>query len=129
LSKRSSLLQRWRCSCKFLVLAPGSFYLPFILSFAICSELIVLVLFCGQPSHGPGLPDLSSYNIPKRGKIYQMTTKCNKMPLNLPICIKTYQIAIKYTNIFHYKTLQNLPKNGIFGLKTNHLATLTWTCF
>jgi hypothetical protein len=28
-------------------------------------------------------------------------------------------MAIKYTTIFHRKTLQNLPK---FGSKTNHLA-------
>jgi hypothetical protein len=33
---------------------------------------------------------------------------------------------IKYTNICHSKALQNLPKFGIFGLKTNHLATLDW---
>jgi hypothetical protein len=34
------------------------------------------------------------------------------------------QVSIKYTSIFYCKTLQNLPK---FGLKTNHLATLTHT--
>jgi hypothetical protein len=34
------------------------------------------------------------------------------------------QVSIKYTYIFHCKTLQNLPKFGFFGLKTNHLATL-----
>jgi hypothetical protein len=33
-------------------------------------------------------------------------------------------MAIKYTNIYQSKALQNLPKIGIFGLKTNHLATL-----
>jgi hypothetical protein len=32
---------------------------------------------------------------------------------------------IKNTKIFRNKTLQNLPKFGIFCLKTNHLATLT----
>jgi hypothetical protein len=36
------------------------------------------------------------------------------------------QVFIKYTDIFHFKTLQNFPKFGIFGLKTNHLATLGW---
>jgi hypothetical protein len=30
-----------------------------------------------------GLPDFSWYKIPKRGKIYQMTTKCTKWPLNI----------------------------------------------
>jgi hypothetical protein len=33
-------------------------------------------------------------------------------------------MVIKYTNIYHSKALQNLPKFGLFGLKTNHLATL-----
>jgi hypothetical protein len=33
-------------------------------------------------------------------------------------------MVIKYTNIFLFKALQNLPKSGIFGSKTNHLATL-----
>jgi hypothetical protein len=33
-------------------------------------------------------------------------------------------MVIKYTNIYHSKALQNLPKFGILGLKTNHLATL-----
>jgi hypothetical protein len=60
----------------------------------------------------------------KTGKMYQMTTKFTKSPSNLPIGRKIYQIAVKYTNIFHYNTLQNLPKSGIFGLKIYHLATL-----
>jgi hypothetical protein len=33
-------------------------------------------------------------------------------------------MVITYTNIYHSKALQNLPKFGILGLKTNHLATL-----
>jgi hypothetical protein len=33
-------------------------------------------------------------------------------------------MAIKYTNIVHYKTVENLPKLGFFGLKIYHLATL-----
>jgi hypothetical protein len=37
---------------------------------------------------------------------------------------KIYQMDIKSTNNFHCKTLQNLPQIGIFGLETNHLATL-----
>jgi hypothetical protein len=36
-------------------------------------------------------------------------------------------VSIKYTIIFHSKTLQNLPKFGFFCLKTNHLATLRTT--
>jgi hypothetical protein len=32
-------------------------------------------------------------------------------------------MAITYINIFQSKALQNLPKVGIFGLKSNHLAT------
>jgi hypothetical protein len=33
------------------------------------------------------------------------------------------QVSVKYTIIFHRKTLQIYP-NLDFGLKTNHLATL-----
>jgi hypothetical protein len=33
-------------------------------------------------------------------------------------------MVIKYNNIFHSKALPNFTKIGIFGLKTNHLATL-----
>jgi hypothetical protein len=33
-------------------------------------------------------------------------------------------MAIKYINIFQSKALKNLPKLGLLGLKTNHLATL-----
>jgi hypothetical protein len=33
-------------------------------------------------------------------------------------------MVIKYTNIYHSKAIKNLPKFGIFGLKTNHLETL-----
>jgi hypothetical protein len=35
-------------------------------------------------------------------------------------------MVIKYTKIFYCKTHQNLPKIGIFGLKTNHLANLVY---
>jgi hypothetical protein len=59
-----------------------------------------------------GLPDFSWYNIPKRGKIYQMTTKYTKWPKNVSNGRNIDQMDIKYTNIFHYKTLQNLPKLG-----------------
>jgi hypothetical protein len=34
------------------------------------------------------------------------------------------QVSIKYTSIFRCKSLQNLPKFGYFGFKTNHLASL-----
>jgi hypothetical protein len=53
-----------------------------------------------------------------------MTTKCTIWTLNLAIGREIYQMAIKYTNIFRYKTLQNLPQKGFFGLKIYHLATL-----
>jgi hypothetical protein len=34
------------------------------------------------------------------------------------------QMNITNTNIFHSKTLENLPKLGYLGLKICHLATL-----
>jgi hypothetical protein len=42
----------------------------------------------------------------QNGKIYQMTTNYTKRPYGC----KMFQIVIKYTNIFHSKALQNLPK-------------------
>jgi hypothetical protein len=35
-------------------------------------------------------------------------------------------MTIKYINIFQSEALTIFPKIGIFGLKTNHLATLLW---
>jgi hypothetical protein len=41
-----------------------------------CEIRVTLVV--GTPS-GPGLPDFSRWDIPKRVKIYQITTKCTKL--------------------------------------------------
>jgi hypothetical protein len=57
-----------------------------------------------------GLPDFSWYNVPKRGKIYQIIIKYSEWLQNIQNCRKIDQMAIKYTNIFHCKTLQSLPK-------------------
>jgi hypothetical protein len=57
-----------------------------------------------------GLPDLSWYKIPKRGKIYQITPKYYKWLKNRPNGRKIDQMSIKYTNILHCKTLHNVPK-------------------
>jgi hypothetical protein len=57
-----------------------------------------------------GLPDFSWYKIPERGKIYQMTTKYTKWPLNISNGRKIDQMVIKYAKIFHHRTHQNLPK-------------------
>jgi hypothetical protein len=78
-------------------------------------------------SSAPRLPDFSWYKIPKRGKKYQMTTKYTKWPHNISNSSKIDQVVIEYPKIFRCKTLQNLPKFGIFGLKTNRLATLLCT--
>jgi hypothetical protein len=37
---------------------------------------------------------------------------------------KLDQVSIKYTNIFRCKTFSKSTQIRIFGLKTNHLATL-----
>jgi hypothetical protein len=50
-----------------------------------------------------GLTDFSWYNKPK-------PEKYTKSPTNIRNGRKIHQIAIKYTNIFHCKTLKNLPK-------------------
>jgi hypothetical protein len=59
-----------------------------------------------------GLPDFSWSKIPKQGKKYQITTKYTKWPLDISNGRKIDQMVIKYTKIFHSKTLQNLPKLG-----------------
>jgi hypothetical protein len=43
----------------------------------------------------------------KTGKIYQMTLKYTKWPQKMPNGHKIDQTAIKCTNFFHCKTLQN----------------------
>jgi hypothetical protein len=53
-----------------------------------------------------------------------MATKCTKRTLNIQFGCKIDQLAIKNANIFHCKTLQNLPKLVFFGLKIYHLARL-----
>jgi hypothetical protein len=58
-----------------------------------------------------GLPDISWYKTPKQEKIYQITNKIYQIYLS--IC-QIDETAIKYTNIFHCKTLQNLPKLGFW---------------
>jgi hypothetical protein len=45
---------------------------------------------------GPGLPDLSWYNIPKRGKMYQMAIKCQT---DGKVTKRTY---LNHANIFHF---------------------------
>jgi hypothetical protein len=41
-----------------------------------------------------------------------MTIKYTEWPQNIPNGRKIHQMAVNYTNIFHCKTLQNLPKLG-----------------
>jgi hypothetical protein len=70
-----------------------------------------------------GLPDFSWCNIPKLGKIYQITKKYTK-------CKKVFEMAGNRLNV--QKICQHLPLHGppkitqiwIFGLKIYYLATL-----
>jgi hypothetical protein len=79
-------------------------------------EIIWNELVTGPPAAaaaaGPGLPDLSWCNIPKRGKMYQITIQYTKWPQYIPNGRKIGPMAIKYTNIFHSKSFQVLPKLG-----------------
>jgi hypothetical protein len=52
------------------------------------------------------------YKIPKREKIYQITANYTKCPYNITKDHKMDKVSIKYTNIFHCRTLQNLSKFG-----------------
>jgi hypothetical protein len=80
-----------------------------------------------------GLPDFSWSKHTKLGKIYQIGK-------NIPNDDQPYQTAINYTKwtenipnghkIYQHFPFQGTPKFtqiGIFGLKTNHLATLLRT--
>jgi hypothetical protein len=69
--------------------------------------------------YSTGLPDFSWYQNTKTGKYIP-----NGRIIYVPTVHKIYQMSIKYTNIFHCKTLQNLPKFELFGLKIYRLATL-----
>jgi hypothetical protein len=78
---------------------------------------------CNVIRLGPGLPDFSSYNIPKLEKICQITTK-------LPNGHKIYKIAVLHSKnvpIFSFPGLPKFSHIGLFGLKMYHLATLAWS--
>jgi hypothetical protein len=77
------------------------------------------------PKSSAGLPDFYWYNIPKQENVYQ-TTK------NIPIGHEVDQIAVKYskmtlkyTNIFHSKGLQTIPKFGF--LVCNYTFWQPWS--
>jgi hypothetical protein len=53
--------------------------------------------------------------------MYQIIARYTEWPQNIPDGRKIDQMAIKYTNNFHCKALQNLPK---LGFVVCHLATL-----
>jgi hypothetical protein len=56
--------------------------------------------------------------------MYQMSTTSTEWSQNVPNILKVFQMAIKYINILQSEALQKFSQIGIFGLKTNHLATL-----
>jgi hypothetical protein len=79
-----------------------------------CSETVLCLrdqlIARGYAKAGrPGLPDFFAETT-KAGKIYQITIKYIKSRKILPDAHQIDQMAVKYTNIFHGKTLQNLPK-------------------
>jgi hypothetical protein len=81
----------------------------------------------------PGLPDFSRHNIPNRGKIYQMATKCTKWPQNAPNDHEIYHLAGNrhcYDPKIQISSIARLPKITqilIFVLKIYHLAALICT--
>jgi hypothetical protein len=64
-----------------------------------------------------GLPDFSLSKHTNQEKMYQMTTTFTKRPQNTPNSRKIYQH-------FPYKGPPKYTQIGIFGTKTNHLATM-----
>jgi hypothetical protein len=78
-------------------------------------KMIPLGLGRAQTSCLAGLPDFSWCNIPKRGKIYQMTIKYSVWPQNIQNDRKINKMAVKQPF-----PLQGPPKYsqiGIFGMK------------
>jgi hypothetical protein len=71
-----------------------------------------------------GLPDLASYNTPKRGKTYQITISNTKGSYNISSGRELFQMAKNHTHISPSKALQYTPELGFFGLQIFHLATL-----
>jgi hypothetical protein len=75
-------------------------------------------LLCNNRHLGPGLSDFSWYNIPKRGKIYQISIKYTKWPYNRPNGHKIehlpLQIPPKFTQIriFGFKMSSGNPDLG-----------------
>jgi hypothetical protein len=46
-------------------------------------------------------------------------------PQNVPNCSKIHQMAVKFTNIFHFVHIRNISKLGfLVPIKIHHLATL-----
>jgi hypothetical protein len=77
----------------------------------------------------PGLPDFSWYNIPKRGKYTDKTTKYIKWPLKYKMVVKFVPRPNSH-KIYQHLSQQDTPKFtqiGIFGLKLYNLATLVST--
>jgi hypothetical protein len=58
------------------------------------------------------LPDFSLHNIPKRGKDTILPINYQRA-LNIQSAVLyVFQMAIKYTNLYQFRALRNLPKLG-----------------
>jgi hypothetical protein len=81
---------------------------------------------------GTRLPDFSWYNVPKRVKIYQQTTKYTHWPQNIPSVYKIYQMPMTFTTILLSKAFQNLFLKSFFCVWKNAILgnpnrmTNTW---
>jgi hypothetical protein len=62
--------------------------------------------------HNQGCQIFLGSTYKKGEKMYQLAIKYTKLSQNILDIRKMGLMVIKYTNIFHYKTLQNLPKLG-----------------
>jgi hypothetical protein len=99
---------RSRCILKFSVRLDSNYFAHL---FRLCTQLSILRLSCTQQGCQI-LPDTISQNWEKYTKLpqhYQMFTKYSKWPKNIP---NDHNIYLRSS------------KNGIFGFKIYHLATL-----
>jgi hypothetical protein len=103
----------------FKILLNGGNWRDKFFFFAKKSNFVSVLILNWLPKfhYETGLPDFSWYNIPKWGNMYQATLKYTNWPQQIPTSHKIDHMAIKSTNIFHYKAHHNLPKFGFLVWK------------
>jgi hypothetical protein len=131
--KRSSLLQRWHCSCKFKNRRIGSWYTDSNGSIFVKLGFGHFLgdFFASSSSHPvcespqPVLTLVRTYCMYVVQGCQFFLVQHTKTGEKVPNGHKIYQMATKYTNIFHFKPSKNFPNWDFYLKYIYHLATLT----